>query len=100
MRGDSEADMAAAAAEIEHARVALSRDQRGERFQVGSLRMNRAAEIGARLRAELRVDQGFEGFFCNVRTYLRCNPPPVIGWGMPVVPGKLNGRPARARSAR
>ena len=51
--------MAAAAAEIEDARVAAPAGQRGQRFEVATLRMHGAGQIGVRPRPELLADQGF-----------------------------------------
>ena len=57
-RREAEADMAGPAAEIEDAQFFALARKRGERVEVGALRMHGALEIGGRLLSELPADQG------------------------------------------
>ncbi len=59
MRRDMEGDMAAAAAEVEHAGVRMRPRQRRQRLEIDALRMHGAVQIGVRARAELAAHQCF-----------------------------------------
>jgi hypothetical protein len=65
-----ERDMAAAATEVEREGLGARADDGGELPEVLALRMDRAGEIGLRLRTELFGDERVVGTFLHVRRLL------------------------------